>query len=125
MTLFSWKSLALLATAAVTCAQLPAEVTDLQEISREAGGAIRYKQTEICETTEGVKAFSGYIDVADDKHFFFWFFESRSNPLEDPITLWFNGGPGGDGLSGLFDGQVNTFCSWCAADDYRTGPLYG
>jgi carboxypeptidase C (cathepsin A) len=111
MTLFSWKALALLTTTALTYAQLPAEVTDLQEISRQDGRSIRYKETQICETTEGVKAFSGYIDVAEDKHFFFWFFESRDNPSEDPITLWFNGGPGGDGLTGLFDGKVTPFRS--------------
>jgi hypothetical protein len=31
------------------------------------------------------------IDIAPDAHTFFWFFESRSDPANDPITLWLNG----------------------------------
>lgn len=105
MTLFSWKTLAILAATSVAYAQLPSNVTDLIPITHKDGRSIRYKETQICETTEGVKAFSGYIDVADDKHMFFWFFEARNDPSTAPITMWLNGGPGGDSLSGLFDGQ--------------------
>ncbi|CAG8669793.1 30010_t:CDS:2, partial [Racocetra persica] len=42
----------------------------------------RLREPHLCD-----KAYSGYIDVKD-KHLFFWFFESRSNPQEDPIVLW-------------------------------------
>jgi cathepsin A (carboxypeptidase C) len=41
------------------------------------------------------------LDVEDKKHFFFWFFESRSAPATDPLVLWLNGGPGCSSLTGL------------------------
>jgi len=36
--------------------------------------------------------YAGYLDVSDGKHFFYWFFESRNDPQNDPIVLWLNGG---------------------------------
>lgn len=56
---------------------------------------VRYKQvpTGICETDPRVKSFSGYVDVAENEHIFFWFFEARNQePTEAPLTVWINGG---------------------------------
>lgn len=52
--------------------------------------------------TDFSKKISGYLDVGSDKHFFFWFFESRHKPKKDPVVLWLNGGPGCSSLTGLF-----------------------
>ncbi|KAJ3318992.1 hypothetical protein HDV06_006741 [Boothiomyces sp. JEL0866] len=54
---------------------------------------------KLCDPT--VRQYSGYLDTADDKHYYFWFFESRDKPSEDPVIMWLNGGPGCSSFIGL------------------------
>lgn len=64
--------------------------------------SISFTETQICETTPGVKSYSGYIYLPAsleegrdyDIHTFFWFFEARKNPANAPLSLWLQGGPG-------------------------------
>lgn len=53
---------------------------------------------------DNVTQFKGYIDL-NESHgvsYFYWFFESRSDPSSDPLVLWLTGGPGCSSLVALF-----------------------
>ncbi|SPO05481.1 related to serine-type carboxypeptidase Z precursor [Cephalotrichum gorgonifer] len=80
---------------------------------RYPGASISYKQTQICETTPGVNAYSGYVSLPsefftglqDPEHpfginTFFWYFESRNNPKDAPTSIYLAGGPGTSSLDG-------------------------
>jgi len=60
---------------------------------------LRITEPTLCDPS--VKQYSGYLDIDDDKHLFFWFFEARISPDEAPLTMWLNGGPGCSSSTGL------------------------
>ncbi|KAH8889062.1 alpha/beta-hydrolase [Thozetella sp. PMI_491] len=86
--------------------QVPEQPIGVKTIQSPNGVSIRYKEPGkdgVCETTTGVNSYSGYVDLDNNTHMFFWFFEARNNPNKAPITLWINGGPGADSFTGLFE----------------------
>ncbi|KAK5064578.1 hypothetical protein LTR84_000411 [Exophiala bonariae] len=90
----------------VVSAQFPVPPSDLEVIgsSLNDGVKISYKQISLCETTEGVKSFSGYVHLprealADlsfdyDINTFFLYFGARNDPDNAPLVIYFAGGPG-------------------------------
>jgi len=48
------------------------------------------------------KQYSGYLKASDTSNLHYWLVESESNPLTDPVVIWFNGGPGCSSLDGFF-----------------------
>jgi len=86
----------LLPIAALCVASCAADYTlkgKLDEVSREG-------DTAICDS---VKQYSGYFNLTTgDKHYFYWFFESRSAPKTDPVVMWMTGGPGCSSEVALF-----------------------
>ncbi|KAF5390406.1 hypothetical protein D9757_005276 [Collybiopsis confluens] len=68
--------------------------------SRFPNHRVRIKKTQFCDST--VNMYTGYLDVdAGAKHLFFYFFESRNDPLRDDVMMWINGGPGCSSSMGL------------------------
>ncbi|PON30495.1 carboxypeptidase Y [Trichoderma gamsii] len=53
--------------------------------------------------TYGESQWTGTIDVTDSHRLFFWFFDSRNDPVNDPVIIWMNGGPGATSMFGLFN----------------------
>lgn len=63
-------------------------------------GSLRETDPGLCDT---VKQYAGYFDLTTgNKHYFYWFFESRNDPAHDPIILWMTGGPGCSSTVALF-----------------------
>ncbi|KAM3070273.1 hypothetical protein ACMFMG_010109 [Clarireedia jacksonii] len=99
-------SILLAAVSATASAQFVAPPKDLLNATGYLDLPVRYKEvpTGICELDPDVKSYSGYVDVAEDQHIFWWFFETRNgNPEEAPLTVWINGGPGASSMIGLFE----------------------
>lgn len=115
--LFSLSVGVLLASAVATAQQTffppPRENVTTIQSKQIPGVSISYREPGICETTTGVRSFAGYVhlpgsllsnttgpDTDYDVNTFFWFFESRKDPKNAPLSIWMNGGPGASSMIG-------------------------
>ncbi|GAB7360241.1 hypothetical protein MBLNU230_g8001t1 [Neophaeotheca triangularis] len=112
---FKNAALLLAATSPFAFAQFPPEPEGITVLRSQFDSevTISYKETEICETTPGVRSYSGHVhlppgtlsDLGEPQQYpintFFWFFEARSDPTNAPLSIWMNGGPGSSSMLGL------------------------
>lgn len=120
----------LLASGTIVASQFVQAPTNWTSKTGFAGIPIRYKEVPVgtCELDPKVKSYSGYADVGENEHMFFWFFEARNqDPVEAPLTVWINGGPGSSSMHGMFsmigpckikhDNVANNPYSWSNASN--------
>lgn len=62
--------------------------------------ADEFTHPTICDPS--VKQTAGYIKASSLSKYFFWLFESKSDPETDPLIMWLSGGPGCSSQLALF-----------------------
>lgn len=63
------------------------------------------KQDNTICPTYGESQWTGTINVSKGHDIFYWYFDSRNDPKNDPVIVWMNGGPGASSLGSLFTGN--------------------
>ena len=52
-------------------------------------------------TFDTYPVYSGYLNVDEYKSLHYMFIESQNDPANDPVIIWFNGGPGCSSMLGF------------------------
>jgi cathepsin A (carboxypeptidase C) len=100
--------------------ELKAEVELQQPAADEQVQDSGFSHPTLCDPS--VNQTSGYIKAANgplSPEYFFWLFESKSDPSNDPLIMWLSGGPGCSSQLALF--AENGPCS-VSKDGSTTSP---
>jgi cathepsin A (carboxypeptidase C) len=118
------------ATCALAATQIPLQAPVNEDLETENSSfevfrstyspdySIRIKKQDdtICDARS--LQWTGWLDVGPH-HLFFWFFESRTTPEEDPLVLWLTGGPGGSSMLGMLE-ELGA----CLINEYGNGTIH-
>jgi len=83
--------------------ELKAIVDAQPKLQEERDVAEGFVHPKLCDAS--VNQTAGYIKAANGPgapKYFFWLFESRSDPVKDPLIMWLSGGPGCSSQLALF-----------------------
>eukprot|EP01065_Artemidia_motanka_P006498 TRINITY_DN131_c0_g1_i1.p1 TRINITY_DN131_c0_g1~~TRINITY_DN131_c0_g1_i1.p1 ORF type:complete len:450 (+),score=183.29 TRINITY_DN131_c0_g1_i1:55-1350(+) len=77
-----------------------AALLNVAAVAAAAPGFLDEREVALCDD---VKQYAGYYRLTTgNKNYFYWAFESRNDPANDPVVLWMTGGPGCSSEVALF-----------------------
>ncbi|KAM3564228.1 hypothetical protein MY1884_000850 [Beauveria asiatica] len=69
--------------------------------ARRGQFTLRWQDGAVCPSREE-RQWTGTIDVSNSRRLFFWAFDSRNDPENDPYIFWMHGGPGESSMAAVF-----------------------
>lgn len=101
-----WSIVALATFATVVGASAPAQKplgSDVHSFEiPPLGKFTKYPVVEPACPTHGETQFTGLLSISQGHSIYYWSFDSRNDPENDPVIFWMQGGPGASSMAGIF-----------------------